>query len=76
MSYGIKSLNRVDPTPMEKSTTLSYQSINQLIYFMIVYVCARMYAFMCMHDVCIVRFYAFIHVSMRMYVCAHTLLCV
>ena len=26
-----------------------------------------MYAFMCIHDVCIVRFYIFIHVSMRMY---------
>ena len=27
-----------------------------------------MYAFMCIHDVCIVRFYVFIHVGMRMYV--------
>ena len=28
----------------------------------------RSYAVMCIYDVCIVRFYVFIHVSMRMYV--------
>ena len=27
-----------------------------------------MYAFMCIHDVCIVRFYVLIHVNMRMHV--------
>ena len=35
-----------------------------------------MYAFMCIHDVCILRFYVFIHVSMRMYVFMPILCCV
>ena len=35
-----------------------------------------MYAFMCIHDVCIVRFYVFIRVSMRMYVFMPILCCV
>ena len=35
-----------------------------------------MYVFMCIHDVCIGRFYVFIHVSMRMYVFMPTLCCV
>ena len=46
---------------------------------MIVYECACMYAVtvMCIHDVCIVRFYVFIHVSMRicMYVCPYFVVC-
>ena len=35
-----------------------------------------MYAFMCLHDVRIVRFYVFIHVSMRIYVFMPILCCV
>ena len=35
-----------------------------------------MYAFMCIHDVCIVCFYVFIHISMRMYVFMPILCCV
>ena len=35
-----------------------------------------MYAFMCIHDVCIVCFYVFIHVSMLcMYVCPYCVVC-
>ena len=35
-----------------------------------------MCAFVCMHDVCIVRFCVFIHVGMRMYVFMPILCCV
>ena len=36
-----------------------------------------MYAFMCIHDMCIVRFYVFIHVSMHiMFVFMPILCCV
>ena len=35
-----------------------------------------MYAVMCIHNVCIVHFYVFLHVSMRMYVFMPILCCV
>ena len=43
---------------------------------MIVHACAWIYAFICNHDVYIVRFYVFIHVSMRMYVFIPIVCCV
>ena len=60
MPYGIKHQNRIDSTPMEKKY---YFELNAIVYM-----CACMYAFMCIHDVCIVCSYVFIHASMRMYV--------